>query len=87
MNNSSANAFLKTLEESKNSIFLCTTENKNLLLPTILSRFQVIEFYKLSDLEIREFLDLENLKNPHPNPLPEGEGAKLNTDDLIKYSF
>jgi len=77
---------LKTLEESKNSIFICTTENKNLLLPTIISRFQEIEFFKLSDEEIRKFLADEILKNPHPNPLPEGEG-EIRIENFTKFSF
>lgn len=73
MNNSSANAFLKTLEESQNSIFICTTENKNLLLPTIISRFQEIEFYKLSDSEIKKFLEENNFS--------------WNSEDATKFSF
>ena len=73
MNINSSNAFLKTLEESKNSIFICTTENKNLLLPTIISRFQEIEFFKLSDSEIKEFLEENNFS--------------WNLEDAINFSF
>ena len=73
MNNSSANAFLKTLEESKNSIFICTTENKNLLLPTIISRFQEIEFFKLPNDEIKKFLEENNFS--------------WDLEDAIKFSF
>jgi len=73
MNNSSANAFLKTLEESKNSIFICTTKNKNLLLPTIISRFQEIEFFKLPNDEIKKFLEENNFS--------------WELEDAIKFSF
>lgn len=79
MNNSAANAFLKTLEESENSIFICTTENKNLLLPTIISRFQEIEFYKLSNSEIKKFLeDKINVGTLQCN---------VPTDEIVKFSF
>lgn len=77
---SAANAFLKTLEESKNSIFICTTENKNLLLPTIISRFQEIEFFKLSDSEIKKFLEEKNLE------LEEKLDEKI-LEEFTKFSF
>ncbi len=45
MNREAANFFLKTLEEPpKNTIFLLTTNNQPLLLPTIVSRCRVINF-------------------------------------------
>jgi len=78
--NSAANAFLKTLEESKNSIFICTTENKNLLLPTIISRFQEIEFFKLSDWEIKKFLEEKN------SELEEKLDEKI-LEEFTKFSF
>jgi len=73
MTEKASNAFLKTLEESKNSIFICTTENKNLLLSTIISRFQEIEFFKLSDSEIKKFLEEKNFS--------------WNIEEWVKFSF
>ncbi|MCD5383100.1 AAA family ATPase [Candidatus Gracilibacteria bacterium] len=60
MTDETSNAFLKTIEEAKNSIFICTTKNENLLLPTIISRFQKIEFFKLKNEEIKKILEENN---------------------------
>lgn len=79
MNTNSSNAFLKALEESQNSIFICTTENKNLLLPTITSRFQTLEFLKLSDSEIKEFLKNEMKTRMLQRNIP--------IEDFVKFSF
>jgi DNA polymerase-3 subunit delta' len=54
-------SFLKTLEEPKtNAIFILITAYPSLLLPTILSRCQRINFYPLSKEEIYEFLKKAN---------------------------
>ncbi len=46
MNQESASAFLKTLEEPKGrTIFILICNNSEMLLPTIVSRCQVIKFY------------------------------------------
>ena len=53
----SANAFLKTLEEPQSNITLIlTTSRKEMILPTILSRCQLIHCPPLSVDEIREYL-------------------------------
>jgi len=70
------NSFLKILEDSKNSIFICTTKNKNLLLPTIISRFQEIEFFKLSNSEIKDFFKEKNFI-----------WDSQSLEDAIKFSF
>jgi len=50
-------SFLKTLEEPKtNSVFILITDYPSLLLPTILSRCQRINFYPLSKKEVLNFL-------------------------------
>ncbi len=50
-------SFLKTLEEPKtNAIFILITAYPSLLLPTILSRCQKINFYPLSNEKILSFL-------------------------------
>lgn len=52
-----ANTFLKTLEEPpKDTVIILLTTNINLLLPTIVSRSQVIKFKKISIKEIKAFL-------------------------------
>jgi len=52
-----ANTFLKTLEEPpKNSVIILLTNNINFLLPTIVSRCQVIRFKDISRTEIQNFL-------------------------------
>jgi len=57
-----ANTFLKTLEEPpKDTVIILLTTNINLLLPTIVSRSQVIKFKKISIKEIKEFL-IKNYK-------------------------
>jgi DNA polymerase-3 subunit delta' len=57
-----ANAFLKTLEEPPaDTHFILICENKNKLLPTILSRCNSIEFFRLSTDIIENYL-VEKLK-------------------------
>ncbi|MBP1924899.1 DNA polymerase-3 subunit delta' [Sedimentibacter acidaminivorans] len=52
-----ANTFLKTLEEPpKDSIIILLTNNINLLIPTIISRCQVIKFKDINKNEIKNFL-------------------------------
>lgn len=57
LNEESANAFLKILEEPPaKSIIFILTQDDNLLLPTIRSRCQCLELSAVSDVEIVEFL-------------------------------
>lgn len=57
MTQQAANTFLKTLEEPpKDSVIILLTYNINLLLPTIVSRCQVIKFKEVSKNEIKSFL-------------------------------
>ena len=57
MNPSSANAFLKVLEEpAPANVFILLTDNLNGLLPTIKSRCQILKFSPLSKKEITEYL-------------------------------
>jgi DNA polymerase-3 subunit delta' len=58
LNESAANAFLKTLEEPlASNVFILLTQNLNLILPTIQSRCQILKFMPLSNHEIK--LELE----------------------------
>jgi DNA polymerase III subunit delta' len=52
-----ANSILKTLEEpNASTIIILVSSNKRLLLPTILSRVQVLNFNRLNEHELLEFL-------------------------------
>ena len=58
----SQDAFLKTLEEPEgNNIFILLTENYNTLLPTIISRCQVLNFLRISNEKMRLFLSEQGL--------------------------
>lgn len=62
MNQESQNCLLKTLEEPKESTFLILiTEHQETLLPTILSRCQIIKFYPVSQKEIEDYLKKEKI--------------------------
>lgn len=54
LNESAANAFLKTLEEPlPSNVFILLTTNINLILPTIQSRCQILKFMPLSNHEVK----------------------------------
>ena len=57
MNDEASNALLKTLEEpSTDTVLILTTAYQTALLPTIVSRCQIIRFDNLSENEIRDAL-------------------------------
>lgn len=57
MNTEAQNAFLKTLEEPKGNVFLfLITDQPESLLPTIISRVQIVKFYPLNSEKIKDFL-------------------------------
>jgi DNA polymerase-3 subunit delta' len=57
MNAEASNSLLKTLEEpSSDSVFILTSSQKEQLLPTILSRCQLVQFDPLQESEIRDAL-------------------------------
>jgi len=61
MNAEASNSLLKTLEEpSSDSVFILTTAHKEQLLPTILSRCQLVQFDPLSEEELKEALESRN---------------------------
>ncbi len=52
-----ANSFLKFLEEpSGDTVFLMTTENLKMILPTIISRVRVLNFGPVDEVEMLQFL-------------------------------
>jgi DNA polymerase-3 subunit delta' len=62
MNQEAQNCFLKTLEEpKKNTYLILITEYPESLLPTILSRCQIIKFYSVSKKEIEDYLTKEKI--------------------------
>ncbi|OGV96721.1 MAG: DNA polymerase III subunit delta' [Nitrospinae bacterium RIFCSPLOWO2_02_FULL_39_110] len=69
----SFNAFLKTLEEpSGETVIILITSNLHSLLPTIVSRCQIIKFNTLSNEHIKEIL----IKNYH---IKEGEASIISS--------
>ncbi len=57
MNDSAANSLLKTLEEpTPNTVIILTTSNHDKLLPTIISRCQMVRFELLREEEVRKGL-------------------------------
>jgi DNA polymerase-3 subunit delta' len=65
MNAEASNSLLKTLEEpSSDSVFILTTAQKEQLLPTILSRCQLVQFDPLSEEELQEALIARNGVEP-----------------------
>ncbi|HEY4612569.1 MAG TPA: DNA polymerase III subunit delta' [Bacteroidota bacterium] len=57
MNAEASNSLLKTLEEpSSNTVLLLTTSQRDTLLPTIISRCQMVQFDPIDESEIRDHL-------------------------------
>ena len=74
MNSSAANALLKTLEEPSGDLLLIlTTARKEALLPTIISRCQLLRFDPLREDEIREALS----RQPDIDPADAHTAAQL----------
>lgn len=67
MNQSAANAFLKTLEEPQvNALVVLIADNLDALLPTIRSRCQTVRFDALSAPDLSQLLiELDWVKDPH----------------------
>lgn len=65
MNTQAANKFLKFLEEPpKKTVILLTAENTNDILPTILSRVQVVEVPRIDDEDLANHLTKLTKKSP-----------------------
>lgn len=61
MNDAAANKLLKAIEEPpEKTIFFLLTENEDLLLPTIVSRCQIVQLNRLTDSEVANFLVEKN---------------------------
>ncbi len=86
MRKEGANSFLKLLEEPpSNTILILTTDNLNSILPTIVSRCQLIKFGYLSNDEIRDYIkekDGQEISKDALN-LMDGTFENIRTAELI----
>jgi DNA polymerase-3 subunit delta' len=75
MTTEAANSFLKMLEEPpERTIFIMTTDNIRLILPTILSRVRVVKFNSVSQTYLKEKLT---------SMYPESDAATLETVTML----
>ncbi|WP_125583301.1 DNA polymerase III subunit delta' [Levilactobacillus cerevisiae] len=90
MTTSAANSLLKFIEEPVgNTVALLLTANKNLILPTILSRTQIVDFLRVSPQALTDALakaDVAPSQRYLLTTLTESVGAaqELTTDDWLK---
>jgi DNA polymerase-3 subunit delta' len=86
-NEQSANSVLKLLEEPpEHLVVLATVENLYDLLPTIRSRSIVFAMNRLSDEEMREFVEFRKLPDPEARiALSEGSPGRAVTLDLEEF--
>lgn len=75
-----SNKILKSLEEpGDKTIFLLVTENENILLPTIISRCQLVKLNRLSNDEVEQFLmDEKGLNRLEAEKISLGSNGDLN---------
>ena len=102
LNREASNSFLKILEEPpKNSIIVIITKNLKSVLPTIISRCQLVKFNPVSQREMIEYY--EHMRFAHSSPTnyeskritnrgPESATERYNSNlekikELIPYSF
>ena len=80
MNESAANALLKTLEEPNKGLFLLITQRPEKLLSTIRSRCQIVPFIRLNDTEVNKIIQKLDIVG-EINELPS-----QNIQELIAFS-
>lgn len=84
INPEARHTLLKTLEEpTDNTFFFILAENKSNVLPTVLSRCQVVTFEKISDQEIRNILKEKNVSLENEDILHYIDGR---LDYAVKYT-
>ena len=88
MNNQAQSSFLKFLEEPKGkTIFILITPFSKMLLPTVLSRTQIVKFYRVSDSEIKRYLQSQNIAEKIVNEIVEfSEGKPGRAIDFLSNS-
>jgi DNA polymerase-3 subunit delta' len=80
LNQNSANAFLKLLEEPpQKTLFILITESPKTLLPTILSRCQLVRFDLLSEDEIKNYLLEKGFSEEESKKASKLAGGSLQT--------
>ena len=94
MRQEASNKLLKIIEEPPDkTLFLLVTENSDMLLPTILSRLQLIKINRLSDKEIRNALIERNIDEQSAHSiahLADGDyhlALKLSAEGTVEKSF
>jgi DNA polymerase-3 subunit delta' len=75
LNNIAANKLLKTLEDPKTGIFILISAQPQNLLPTVISRCQVINFTRLSNSEVLLVLENEGFTLDHEALLAISSGS------------
>jgi len=88
LHNDAANKFLKLLEEPpEKTLFILLAENENVLLPTIASRCQSLQFYRLEDELIKQKLEEKQIEeNKIPAILHQAEGNWNEAKKLLKHN-
>ncbi len=77
MTKEAANALLKTLEEpSGKAVIILTTQSENFILPTIVSRCQVLKLLSVSQKEIEEFLITQGVNQQEARKLSKLSNGK-----------
>ncbi|MGB2761960.1 MAG: DNA polymerase III subunit delta' [Minisyncoccales bacterium] len=86
MTQEAQNSFLKTLEEPKgNALFILISEYPEMLLPTILSRVQRINFHPVKKEEIEDYIRSKNISNEKAREIVELSLGRIGeTIDLIR---
>lgn len=84
MAEAAGNALLKTLEEPGNATIILIANSTNSLLPTLVSRCQIVPFFRLSEEDLKYVLCRahypEILDYPHLIQLAEGSPGKAISD-------
>ena len=81
MNESAANALLKTLEEPNEGLFILITQRPEKLLSTIRSRCQLVPFKRLNDKQVNKIIE-ENEIVEEIDTFPQER-----IDELISFSY
>jgi len=86
MTGEAANAFLRVLEEPlPSTTFILTCENTSTLLPTLISRCQIIHFQRLNNEQLLETLSKEQRQHPELLLLAGiAQGSAGNLIDLLE---
>ncbi len=72
MTREAQNCFLKTLEEPKSrSLIILIAEYPKFLLPTIISRCQMVKFYPVASSEIKNYLKAKKIKQEQINEITQ----------------